>query len=350
MKKKLAMLCLATAAAVSMAACGGKDPAPDAPSGGNEDAGGESYKIGIVQFVDDASLNQIEKALEQQLDAKGTELGVTFDYADYVSNGQADATVLNQIGADLVADKVDAIVAIATPAAQVMQAAVEGTDIPIIFSAVTDPITAGLVEDLDEPGVNITGTSDALDTEAVFNLMFAANPDIKSVGLLYSKSEDASTKAIADAKAFCKDKGVKVVEKSGTTNDEVSLGADALIAAGVDAVFTPTDNTIMKAELAIYEKFIDAKIPHYTGADSFALNGAFLGYGVNYVELGTATADMVADVVAGGADPAETAVKLLDNGIATVNTETAEKIGLDYSMFAEMCDTVKETKTAEEFE
>lgn len=344
MKKKFAVMLLAVAAVFGVAACGSKNAKKESGTSG------KSYKIGIVQFVDDASLNQIEKALEQQLDAKGKELGVTFDYADYVSNGQADATVLNQIGADLVADGVDAIVAIATPAAQVMQAAVEGKEIPVIFSAVTDPVTAGLVDDLSAPGGNITGTSDALDTNAVFNLMFAASPDIKSVGLLYSKSEDASKKAIEEAKAYCKEKGVEVVEKTGTTNDEVALGADALVAAGVDAVFTPTDNTVMKAELAIYEKFIDAGIPHYAGADSFALNGAFLGYGVNYVELGTKTADMVADIIAGGADPAKTAVKQLDNGIATVNTETAGKLGIDYSMFSDLCDSVKETKTAEEFE
>ena len=362
MKKRLAAALLTAVFCVTaLAACGGtgtdakQEAGQDSEgSGDSENAGGSkegaSYKIGIVQFVDDASLNQIEKALEKGLDAKGEELGVTFVYDGYVSNGQADATVLNQIGADLVADDVDAIIAIATPAAQVMQAAVEDTDIPLIFSAVTDPVTAGLVEDLNEPGVNITGTSDALDTNAVFDLMFAASPDIKSVGLLYSKSEDASTRAIEEAKEYCKNKGVEVIEKTGTTNDEVSLGADALIAAGVDAVFTPTDNTVMKAELAIYEKFIDAKIPHYTGADSFALNGAFLGYGVNYEELGTATAQMAAEIVAGGADPAKTAVQMLDNGIATVNIETAEKIGLDYSMFSGMCETVKEITTAEEFE
>ena len=106
----------------------------------------------------------------------------------------------------------------------------------------------------------------------------------------------------------------------------------------------------MTAELAIYEKFIDASIPHYAGADSFALNGAFLGFGVNYVDLGTATADMVADILVNGADPASTPVVTLDNGIATVNTDTAEAIGLDYSMFEGMCAEVKETVTAEEFE
>ncbi|HBI63106.1 MAG TPA: ABC transporter, partial [Lachnospiraceae bacterium] len=134
------------------------------------------------------------------------------------------------------------------------------------------------------------------------------------------------------------------------TNDEISLAADALVAAGVDAVFTPTDNTVMIAELAIYEKLVNAKVPHYCGADSFALNGAFCGYGVNYEELGTETAKIAVDVLVNGKKPAETAVKTLDNGIATVNTETASAIGIDYSSFKDLCEEVKETKTAEEFE
>ena len=143
---------------------------------------------------------------------------------------------------------------------------------------------------------------------------------------------------------------MEVVEKTGTTNDEVMLAADALTAAGVDAVFTPTDNTIMTAELAIYEKFTEAEIPHYGGADSFALNGAFCGYGVNYVELGKATADMAADILVNGKDPAAVPVVSLDNGIATVNTDTAQEIGLDYSMFEGMCSELKEITTAKEFE
>ena len=103
-------------------------------------------------------------------------------------------------------------------------------------------------------------------------------------------------------------------------------------------------------QLAIYEKFADAKIPHYTGADSFALNGAFAGYGVNYKELGVETADMVADILVNGAKPGEMAIKTLNNGIATVNTETADQIGLDYSGFKDMCEKVVETKTAKEFD
>lgn len=341
-------LSAASLLALSMIGCGGGAAAPAETSEATEE--GATYKVGIVQFVDDASLNQIEAAIEAELDAKAAELGVTFNYKDYTYNGQADSSTLNQIAADLVAEKVDIIIPIATPTAMIMQAATEENQIPVVFSAVSDPLTAGLVDSLEAPGSNITGTSDAFNTDTLMDLMFAANPDIKSVGLLYNKSEDASTAAIAAAKTYCESKGVEWVEKTGTNNDEVSLAADALVAAKVDAIFTPTDNTIMTAELAIYEKFIEAGIPHYTGADSFALNGAFCGFGVNYVDLGTATADMVVDILVNGANPATTAVQTMSNGIATVNIETAEAIGLAYDMFDGLCDTVKEITTAEEFE
>lgn len=242
---------------------------------------GQTFKVGIVNYVDHASLNQIVASVEERLDEVGREKGVTFDYADYYANAQADQTNLNQIGADLVADGVDVIVAVATPTAATMLAAVEDTDIPVVYSAVTDPAAAGFDT---EP--NITGTSDALNTDAIMNLILAVNPDIDTIGLLYDLSQDASTQAIADAKAFCDSKGIQYIEKNGTTTAEVQMAADALIAAGVKAVFTPTDNTVMTAELSIYETFTEAGVQHYTGADSFALNGAFVGYGVDYVQLG----------------------------------------------------------------
>lgn len=313
-------------------------------------AEGTVYKVGIVQYVDDASLNQIEKAIEAELDAKGAELGVTFDYADYTFNGQADQSILTQIAADLVADEVDIIIPIATPTAVVMQSATEENQIPIVFSAVSDPVGAGVVADSEAPGANITGTSDAIDTAAILDLMTAANPDTAKIGLLYDKSQASSLGSIEAAKAYCDTKGIAYVEKTGTTSAEIQAAADALVAEGVDAVFTPQDNTVMTAELAIFEKFIEADIPHYTGADSFALNGAFCGYGVNYVDLGTATADMVVEILVNGADPASTPVQTLERGIVTVNTETAEAIGLDYSMFKDMCSELVETVTAEEFE
>ena len=313
----------------------------------------EDYKVGIVQYVDDASLNQITENIEKEMDAKGEELGVTFNYADYFSNAQADSSVLNQISTDLLADQVDVIVAIATPVAMVMQSATEDTDIPVIFSAVSDPVGAGLVESMDAPGGNITGTSDALDTATIMNLMLAANPDLKKVGLLYDTAQDSSQNAIQDAIAFCEENGIEYEEKTGSTTDDVILAAQSLIADGVEAVFTPTDNTIMTAELSIYELFNDAKIPHYTGADSFALNGAFCGYGVDYANLGVATADMVAEVLTGDADVAATPVQTFDNGIATVNTDTCEAIGFDLDTikeaFSDYCTDFVEIQTAESF-
>lgn len=316
----------------------------------NNADGGAVYKVGIVQYVDDASLNQIEKAIEAQLDAKGAELNVTFDYADYTFNGQADQSMLMQIAADLIADEVDVIIPIATPAAVVMQSATEEHKIPVVFSAVSDPAGAGIVADNEAPGANITGTSDAIDVDAIMELMAAADPDTAKVGLLYDKSQASSLGAIEAAKAYCDANGIACVEKTGTTSAEIQAAADALVAEGVDAVFTPQDNTVMTAELAIFEKFVDADIPHYTGADSFALNGAFCGYGVNYEELGTKTADMVVEILVNGTDTATMPVETLSRGIVTVNTETAEAIGLDYSMFSDMCAKVVETVTAEEFE
>ncbi len=312
-------------------------------------ASAKEYKVGILQLVDDASLNQIEAAIEAELDAISAEGEDTFVYEGNVYNGQADATTMNQMTSQMIADEVDVIIPIATPAAQIVQAATEDNQIPVVFSAVSDPVGAGLAESMEAPGANITGTSDALNTNAMLDLMFIANPDVDYVGLLYSQSEDASTKAIADAKAYLDEKGIKYIEKTGTNNTEVTQAADALIAEGVDAIFTPSDNTIMTAELAIYEKFLDAKIAHYGGADSFALNGAFCGYGVDYTNLGTATADLAVDVLR-GADPAKTPILTFDNGIATVNTESAEALGLDYSGFDEVCTGVVETVTAEEFE
>ena len=343
MKRKVMAIGLTMAMAVAgMCGCG-----KAADSGTSKDT---VYKVGIVQYVDDASLNQIEKAIQAELDAKGVEYGVTFDYQDYTFNGQADQSILMQIAADLIADEVDIIIPIATPTAVVMQSATEENQIPIVFSAVSDPVGAGLVATNEAPGANITGTSDAIDTDAIMNLIVTANPDTAKIGLLYDKSQASSLGSIEDAKAYCEANNIAYVEKTGTTVAEIQAAADALVAEGVDAVFTPQDNTVMTAELAIFEKFTEAGIPHYTGADSFALNGAFLGFGVNYENLGTKTADMAVEILVNGAKPAEMAVQTLADGIITVNTETAEAVGIDYSVFKDLCSELIETVTAEEFE
>ncbi len=342
--KKLAAAILSAAMLFSLAACGEKTEAAA--------ESGKTYKVGICNYVDDASLNQIVDNIQNRLAEIGQEQGVTFEVS--YDNCNADATVLEQIVANFIADGVDLMVGVATPVAMKMQSATEDNRIPVIFAAVTDPVGAGLVESLEAPGSNLTGTSDYLDTNSVMNLIFAADPDASKIGLLYDAGQDSSTAAIAAAKAYLEEKGIEVIERTGTTTDEVMLAAEALVADGVDAVFTPTDNTIMTAELAIYETFMAAGIPHYTGADSFALNGAFVGYGVDYANLGVETADMVAEILLNGADPASTAVRTFDNGTATVNTEACEALGLDFATieaaFAPLCTKVSTITTAESFD
>ena len=131
------------------------------------------------------------------------------------------------------------------------------------------------------------------------------------------------------------------------------MAAEALIASGVKAVFTPTDNTVMTAELSIYETFAEAGVQHYTGADSFALNGAFVGYGVDYVQLGEATADMVVELLCDGKTPADLPFQTFDNGIATINTETCAALDLSLDTvkeaFKPYCTEVVEVETAENF-
>ena len=314
--------------------------------------GVKTFKIGICNFVDDASLNQIVKNLQDRLTELEGEKNVKFEII--YDNCNADFTVLNQIISKFQSDGVDLMVGVATPVAAAMQTATEDSGTPVVFAAVSDPVGSGLVQSLEAPGANLTGTSDYLDTTAVMNLIFALNPEAKTIGLLYNLSEDASTAPIAAAKAYLDAKGVAYREYTGTNVNEVMQAADSLVADQVDAVFTPTDNTIMTAELSIYETLLQAKIPHFTGADSFALNGAFLGYGVDYANLGRETADMVADLLVNGKNPAETPVRTFDNGTATVNNEALSALGKTFeeieALFDPYCTKVQAIDTAEEFQ
>ena len=360
MKKKVVSVVLAAAMTTTLVAgcgsTGSADTATDTSAEVAEDteatdtadtteaATGDTIKVAVVKQMDHASLDEIANAVEEELDAIAAKNGVTIEYETY--SGQGDQSVLNQIGTQVVSEDVDVIIPIATLAAQVMANCAEETQTPVVFSAVSDPVITGLVDSMEKPGSNITGTSDMLDTEAILDLMLAAQPDIKKVGLLYDKGQDSSTQPIADAKAYLDEKGIAYEEKTASTNDEVITAASALVADGVDAVFTPTDNVIMAAELAIYETFADAGIPHYTGADSFVRNGAFATCGVNYTDLGSQTADLAYTAMTDGMDGLED-YYVTEGGIITVNTETADTLGIDHSVFNDL-GTVVEVQTTED--
>lgn len=311
----------------------------------------KTYKVGICNYVDDASLNQIVENIENQLKVVGEQNNVTFDVT--VENCNADASVMNQIISNFISNNVDLMVGVATPVAVAMQAATEDNKIPVVFAAVSDPVGAGLVADKDAPGANITGTSDYLNTDAIMDIVFANQPDAKNIALLYDLGQDSSKTPIENAKKYLDAKGISYKEYTGTNVTEVQQAVATIIKDKADAVFTPTDNTIMTAELSIYSDLADAGIPHYTGADSFALNGAFLGYGVDYAALGVETANMIVDILVNEKDVASEPVKFFDNGTATINTEISQKLGYNLddvkAKIKDFCTEIKTLTTAENF-
>lgn len=337
MKKFLSMIAAVSLLAASLSACGASSTASTTTAAAAPAAeGGKEYKVAIVQQLDHASLDEIRVAIEAELEAKAAEKGIAIAYKDF--NGQNDATVLNQIGAQVVSDGYDAIIPIATLAATTMATATEDNQIPVIYAAISDPGEAQLT------GIdNVTGTSDALNTAFILDMMLKANPHIETVGLLYSNSEANSVTPIREAKEYLDSKGIAYLEKTGNTTDEILTAASAMVGR-VQAVFTPTDNVVMAAASAVAEILNEAGIPHYTGADSFVTAGAFATCGVNYTELGTYTADMAVDILLGGAVPE---YHVMDGGIITVNTDTAKTLGLDYGVFKDMAGTVKEVTTQE---
>lgn len=347
--KKFFALAAAAAMTLSLCACnGGTITSSDGPTvtvGGqsqtdDQQPAGTVYNVAIIKQFDHPSLDEIANAAAARLDQIAAENGITIKYT-ITCGSQDDQTVLRQLGDQAIADKVDVIIPIATAAAQIATVCAEDTKTPVVYAAVSDP------EEADLLGIDyVTGTSDALNTPFILDMMLAQNPGVSKVGLLYSLSELNSAKPIADAKAYLDAKGIAYVEQTATNNAEVVTAASALIAAGVDAVFTPTDNIIALAELAIYEDLAKAGIPHYTGADSFVRNGAFATCGVNYTDLGAQTADLAYQAIVNGMGGMED-YYLVDGGIITVNTETAAAMNVDYSVFNDM-GTVVEVQTTED--
>ena len=339
--KKFLAASLSLAMAVSLGACTGAGSAGSSVSDGSSSSdgsgGGESYKIAVVRQLDHASMNEIQEAIIAELEAKEAELGISIEYGDF--NGNNDPSTLNQIGAQILADGYDAIIPIGTLAAQQMASTAEATQTPVIYGTVSYPEVANLT------GIPyVTGTSDALNVELLLDMMLAADPEIQTVGLLYSTSEVNSAPAIETAKAYLDEKGIAYLEKTGTTSDEIIAAVSSMLDQ-VDAVFTPTDNAIQAAELAIAPMLAEAGIPHYAGADSFVRNGAFATCGVNYTDLGTQTADLALEVLQTGEFPEYVTVS---GDIITVNTETAAALGLDYSVFESMGSQLVEVQTTQE--
>lgn len=279
-------------------------------------------KIGIIQYVEHPSLDTIRENIILELAEQGYVDGETATII--YKNGQQDTNNLKTIAQSLEAEQCDIIIAIATPAAQ---ATAKIKDIPIIFSAVTDPVSAGLVKSMENPGANITGTSDAVSAAKIMGLAQKMVPDIRTVGALYSSAEVNSRSVINDLNDYARDNNLQVIEKQIMNTSELQQAAQSFIGK-VDIVFSPIDNNVASAISAAVKVFNDAKIPFFVSADSMVKDGGLATYGISYVELGQKTGKMAADVL-GGADPATMPVQVMKEVKIYINQKTADAIGLE---------------------
>ncbi len=314
--KKILTLILAVLFATSLIGCADNTPKVEAE--------GDVIKIGLIQYVDHTSLNIIRDSFIARLEELGYDKSkVIIDY----QNAQGEASNIQSICQKFVADKVDYIAAIATPAAQGAAAATENTDIPVIFIAVSDPLKAGLVESLENPTKNITGTSDVIPVDQIFDLVGKLTPDVKTLGFIYNLSEANSQTFISNAKQFCEEKGIAYIEATASNPSEVPQAAQSLVGK-VDAIMCPNDNTVASAMPSLAQVANEAKIPVYAGAVTMVKDGGFASVGVDSAEIGVLSAELAKELLE-GKKASETPVTVVKKYNAKVNKETAEILGID---------------------
>ena len=216
MKTRLTALFAAAAMALSLAGCGSAASSTASASAAASGSGQQAdYTVGILQYTSHSSLDEIAAAIQSELEQQAQAAGVTIRVE--LKNGQGDAATINDICKMFVSDGVDLIIPIATPAATAAAAAVQGTDIPLVYSAVTDPVEAQLAQSMEAPGENMTGTSDYIDTAKILDLVLANNPDTKTLGLIYNLGETNSATTIEDLRPVLEEKGIQAVESTVTT-------------------------------------------------------------------------------------------------------------------------------------
>lgn len=283
-----------------------------------------TVKVGILQYMEHDSLTAAREGFVDELAKNGYKEGekIKIDY----QNAQGDQANLQTISEQLVGDN-DLVLAIATPAAQSLATA--SMEVPILFTAVTDPLSADLVESIKKPGGLLTGTSDQAPIDKQVDLLGQAVPEAKKVGILYTTSERNSEVQVEEAEKLLKKAGYQVVVKGISTTNDVQDAATSLM-KDVDAVFVPTDNTVASTMTMVGDLSVQYKVPVIGGSTDMVDAGGLLTYGTNYEALGRQTAKMAIEIVE-GADPAEVAVQYPESVDLHINEEMAKKLGIDTS-------------------
>ena len=318
MKKKIVTVLLTAAMVTAMAAGCGKS------SGSGSDKK-ESYTIGIEQFAEHGSLDNCREGFLKGLESEGIKEGdnLTVKY----KNAAADMGTAKQISDSLVSDKVDLVCAIATPSAQSAYNAAMKANIPVIYTAVTDPVAAELADKDGKPVGEVTGTSDKLPVEEQLKMIREMLPDAKKIGIMYTTSEANSVSAIEEYKSLVKKYDFELVEKGITTTADVSLAADDLLSK-VDCITNLTDNTVVASLPTILDKANEKKIPVFGSEIEQVKIGCLAAEGIDYIALGKQTGKMAAKVLKGEKKASEQNFETITKPGFYVNNKVAENLGI----------------------
>ena len=318
-----AVLALTAAFSLALSACGSSassaaSSASAAGSGASAPAG-DPIRVSIVQPMSHTSLDQIRDTIVAQLEASG----LNFEIETQNANG--DTSALNTILQNEKSSGVDILIPIATSTAQSAKSVFEGSDLPIIFAAVSDPVAAGLTGEGCE---NITGVSNNIPADEIVKLISNFQPDYQKIGFLYTSSETNSVSTINAAKAYCDENGIAYEEASIAALSELPTAVNSLLSKGVDALYTGNDNSIASAMPTYTDAAYSRKVPVYCGADSMVADGGFATIGVDYVQLGQQIADLTLKV-AEGTSSADLPYETLSEYAKYVNLQAADTLGLE---------------------
>lgn len=316
--KKVSALALIGLTGIGLAACGSEESA----------SGEESLNIGILQFMDHNSLTAAQEGFVSELEEAGYVEGENLTIE--LMNAQGDQSNLRSMSEQLAKDN-DLMLAIATPAAQSL-ATVE-QEAPILFTAVTDPADAGLVDSIEQPGRNLTGTSDMVPIEEQIQLLLSIEPDMETVGIIYNSSEPNSEIQANLAIETLEAAGVTAQVATVTTTNDVQQTATSL-AQDVDALYIPTDNTLSSTAATVGKIAVEYDLPIVAGSIDHVKEGGLATYGIDYESLGRQTAQMAIEIIENDLSPSEMPVQTSNQLELFVNEDMADALGIDPNSIA----------------
>lgn len=322
MKKKTIAIMMTAAMVMSMAAgCGSKESSSS--DGDNKEA---SYKIGIQQFAEHGSLDNCREGFLEGLEEEGIKGGDNLTVE--VKNAMADTATNAQIADSFVSDNMDLICAIATPSAQSAYNAAMDKDIPVVYTAVTDPVAAELADKDGNPVGNVTGTSDTLPVEEQLKMIREMMPDAKTIGILYTTSEANSVSAIATYESLVDKYGFTLETKGISQTSEIALATDDLLTK-VDCITNLTDNTVVASLPTILEKANEKGIPVFGSEIEQVKIGCLAAEGIDYIQLGKQTGKIAAQILKGEKKASEIPYEIISEPGFYVNTKVAENLGIE---------------------